>query len=233
MTDKHEKREIGIFSSFAAVCPLKIDISSIEKRDRPDPDIFCQTSEGPRAFEMVELVDRERVARPIGDQMEMMDALRDASQELPEAEAKVLSGVWAQVNTRPDLSLRRRKQIAKDVIKEMVRRGEGFMEKFSLNDGEREVAAIEVKRLDWIDKPHFHVPAGGALDPVPLDAVAAKFAKDYQSTAPIDLLAYYDRQHAPLEEQIAELAKFIQGNMNGSPFQRFWIFNTYDKKIWF
>jgi hypothetical protein len=35
---------------------------------------------------------------------------------------------------------------------------------------------------------------------VPLEAIEEKFDKKYEGEAPLELLAHYDRQHAPLEE---------------------------------
>jgi hypothetical protein len=58
---------------------------SIEKREPPEPDILCNTAEqGPLSFEMMELVDRDRIAQPMSDQAELMDSLRDARNNLPE-----------------------------------------------------------------------------------------------------------------------------------------------------
>ena len=54
--DRHGSREQKIFSLFAEVCGLAIQLDSIEKRKPPEPDILCQIAgEGTVTFEMVEL----------------------------------------------------------------------------------------------------------------------------------------------------------------------------------
>jgi hypothetical protein len=38
-------RELTVFNRFAEVCPLGIDLDTIEKQDPPNPDILCRTIE--------------------------------------------------------------------------------------------------------------------------------------------------------------------------------------------
>jgi hypothetical protein len=107
-----------------------------------------------------------------------------------------------------------------------------FEGEFRLNDSDTEVAVVNVKRRKGIaDGPHFRVFAVGHFEPAPLDAMREKFGKKYQSDAPVELLAYYDRQQAPLDQQIDELVQFIDANIAKSCFRRVWIFNRFDQRI--
>src|SRR5262245_37909170 len=58
--------ELEIFREFAASHGY-IDLSSIEKRGDPEPDIRCVLVDGSQlAFELIQLVDDQSVARPMG-----------------------------------------------------------------------------------------------------------------------------------------------------------------------
>lgn len=59
--------EIELFRRFVDAAELPIDLSSIEKRDPPEPDILCQhLKDGPIHFELVELCD-PNIAHIYGD----------------------------------------------------------------------------------------------------------------------------------------------------------------------
>jgi hypothetical protein len=219
----HGERELTIFGEFASVCPLGIDAKSIEKRKPPEADILCLAEQGQVGFEMVELVDQDRIARPMRDQSELMGSLRDARNDLPEE--------TVGVRFRPQ-SIRKRKAVAEEVVNELIRIDPAFKGEFTLTDGDTEVAIANIERRDGIaDGPHFRVLVAGHFEPIPLDALGEKFRKKYQSDGPIDLLAYYDRQHAPLDEQIDDLIQFINASIAKSPFGRVWIFNRFDQRI--
>ena len=86
-TDSLGRPEVEIFMRFAAVCRLGILPPSIEKREPPEPDIRCETSQGETlAFEMVEVIDQE-LARKIANQFELGRMLRNAYQALPGRDA--------------------------------------------------------------------------------------------------------------------------------------------------
>ena len=57
-------KEIEIFRKFAAVSGLDIDMSSVEGRAPPEPDILCRSTEGKDiAFELTELIDQSHMER--------------------------------------------------------------------------------------------------------------------------------------------------------------------------
>src|SRR5205085_1018306 len=193
MADRHDNKELPIFRLFASVCGLLIEPGSIEKRAPPEPDILCVvTGEGPVAFEMVELIDRQKIAKPTGDQYELMDHFRDGRKKLP-AEARAVleahfGNAWVQARLRPDVSLRRRKQIADRIIDEMLKLDADFEGTFPMNEGRMEVASVEVRRRDGIrGGPHFRVLAAASFNAIPLDKLAEQLAKSYCSLPPVEL----------------------------------------------
>jgi hypothetical protein len=82
--DRHVPGELTIFGEFALVCPLGIEANSIERRDPPQADILCKLADGaPVAFEMVELVDQLRIAKPMADQDQLTDSYVMLSKTYP------------------------------------------------------------------------------------------------------------------------------------------------------
>lgn len=234
MADRHDNKELPIFNLFAAARGLRVE--SVEKRRPPEPDILCNVAgEGPVAFELVELVDQKRIAKPVSDQFTLMDRLRDGYRGLPdEARAefgKRFGNVWVEAKMRPSITLNRRERIADRILDHMMTLDPGFEGTFSMNEKGVEVALVKVKRRDSLAGPHFRVPATTFYDPIPLERLRAKFAKSYVSSTSIELLAYYDRQHAPLEEQLRELAAFIEEHVASSRFRRVWVFDVRDRRI--
>lgn len=233
IVDRHANQELTIFLEFAAVCPLGITRDSIEKRDPPEPDILCRIRDGSAlAFELVELVDRARIAKPMADQEQLMDSLREASRALPEETRKQLKDAWVGVEFRPDRTLRKRKEYARQLV-EQVAADPTVEGKVAVRERDAEVARANVKRREGLDGPHFRVIVAGHYEPVPLGAIEEKFDKAYQGGNPVDLLAHFDRQHAPLEAQIGKLVAFVEANIARSPYGRVWIFDRHNHRIWY
>jgi hypothetical protein len=81
--DRHKLREITIFSRFAKVCGLPIQLDSIEKREHPEPDILCTLEGvGSVAFEMVELIS-PRFAELTSDPMRYKRLFEETYQRIP------------------------------------------------------------------------------------------------------------------------------------------------------
>lgn len=235
MSDRHGKKELAVFRLFAPACGLPIELSSVEKRNPPEPDILCYVDgEGPVAFEMVELVDQKKIARPHADQLTLMNCLRDGYRNLPDRARgefdRRLGNALVRAKIRSDLSLQKRKLIVGDILDHLMKVDADFAGSFAVNQGKTEVASVEVVRGNF-GGPHFRVPTGNSYNPLPLDGLEAKFGKKYRCGAPVELLAYYDEQHAPLEDHIRELSRFIESRIVGSSFRRVWVFNVRDLRV--
>lgn len=231
LVDSHAERELAVFQDFAVVCPLGIERGSIEKRDPPEADILCRIADGSAlAFEMVELVDQARIAKPMADQNQLMDSLRDASKALPEEIRRKLKDAWVGVKFRPDRSLRKRKEYARQIVEQVAANPE-IEGKVTLQDGDTEVATANVKRRKGLAGPHFQIILAAHYEPIPLDAIEEKFDKKYQAGVLVDLLAHFDRQHAPLEQQIAELVAYVEVNIGRSAYGRVWIFDRHNQHL--
>jgi hypothetical protein len=238
MADRHDNKELPIFHLFASACGVPIDPNSVEKRIPPEPDILCNVvGGGSVAFEMVELVDRDRIGRPVGDQEKLMDRMRNRHRSLPvELKAefdKRFGNAWVEARMRPSISLNRREQMADDILEEMMKLEPNFEGTFPLIRKGVEVASVKVKRRDGLAGPHFKVLAVSCYDPIPLDSLRGKFEKNYTCGVPMELLAYFHRQAAPLEEQLRELSTFIESRLAGSRFRRVWVFDAFHRYVCF
>lgn len=153
--DPHANRELTIFREFAAVCPLQIEAGSIEKRDPPEADILCRIADGTAvAFEMVELVDQRRIAKPMADQDRLMDTLREAGNSLPQETRNQLASAWVGVKFRLDRSFRNPQGIC-GTDRSGVGGQPDFEGEFSAHDRQGEVARANVKRPKGLAGPHF------------------------------------------------------------------------------
>ena len=78
----------------------------------------------------------------------------------------------------------------------------------------------------------FDVDAASHYDPVPLDAIEKKFDHIYESSAPIELLAYFDVLGAPPQSQLRPLYSLIEERLPSSCFSRVWVFDATIHRIY-
>lgn len=85
MIERQATKELEVFRRFVAICGLRVAPSSIEKRNPPEPDILCRLKGGkPIGFEMVRLVDQEKIAKRLGDKDRLERHLEQTAGALPE-----------------------------------------------------------------------------------------------------------------------------------------------------
>ena len=190
--DRHQCREIKIFSRFAKSCGLLIRRDSIEKRNPPEPDIRCTlTDEGPVAFEMVELIHNDFAALA-------SDAARESSlfcrayKGLPVVQQEALKNSCGNALVHVTFcdvpSAEKRKAIPHILSWLRARRfffGSATPEEYpSLS---KTVRKITVWRGDF-NGPCFDTEAVGVFADPSLDSVQKKFTKDYDSDCPREIL---------------------------------------------
>jgi hypothetical protein len=168
----------------------------------------------------------------MADQDQLMDSLREAANGLPQETRNQLTNAWVGVKFRSDRSLRKRKEFAVQIVRELGANPD-FEGEFSVHERNEEVAKANVKRRNGLAGPHFQVLAAAHYQPVPLEAIGEKFNKQYHVDGPIELLAHFDRQHAPLEDQVAELIAYIEANIGRSCYGRAWIFDRHSHRIYY
>jgi hypothetical protein len=229
MSDRKAEIELAVFRQFAvAATILEIDATSIEKRCPPEPDIRCQTRTGVRAMELVELLD-EIVARAQGDGRTLQSELTATLESRP---VPALRGRLVRVRFRDEAALARKAAAVSEVVRVLENLPAGYLGEIP---PPADVTRIELHpwALESPLRPAVYA-GGGWIEPVAIGAVDAKCRKSYVTDAPIDLLAYYQRQ--PVGTDLwshPDLCERIQQRLSGSPFQRAWVFDTWSGEILF
>lgn len=222
MTDRQAQKELEVFGIFASVCSLRITPDSIEKRCPPEPDILCALDgDGRVAFEMVQLIDQEKIGRRMGDKEILENTFEVTYQgfsvELRDRLPK------AHIFIRMLRSASSRDAISK-IFDQLLLVGSKFEGDLLLPDNLKKIASVKVGRGIRF-RPLFDVEAPSQYNPVPLGAITKKFEKSYDTSCPVELLAYFDVQGAPPEPVLKPLYSFIDARLADSLFRRAWVFD--------
>jgi len=227
-----EEREQYIFNSFASCCRLNIKPTSIASRRPPEPDIFCELESGcPLQFEMVEVLDIAYVKNDSGN-LELQRRLNEGSKELDIPVMKN-SGVLVGVNFEFYETDNRKRAAVPATLREAAKIPLGFTGRWQISDTKLRKVLTRIFVTQGEDfESEFHVgQAASFADPI-IETISTKGKKRYDCEAPIDLLAYYDRQPAFLDKLGSE--KFneeIQRAVAGSQFSRVWVYNSRNSQV--
>lgn len=235
--DRHGPREKRIFSQFAEVCPLPIQSDSIVKRNPPEPDILCQVEgEGTVAFEMVEIID-SGLARRTNEGLRLERLFSKAREKLSNHQRSEIGTRLgdALVLVKFDLtsSARIRTQAVPSVLESLKQINPSFKGEISRESGfqlEKGVKKILIRRGNY-DGPIIRVAAAGTHSESTIEAIEEKLNHDYESSAPIELLAHYERQPPPLPEWMPSLQRFVASCVPNSNFRRVWVLDVSKEEI--
>ncbi len=226
-------REKGIFRRFAEAARLGVRPDSIQKRKPPEPDIACETADGPVAFEMIELVDRE-IAREHGAQF----AIERLLAEIMERQGvSGLGDAAVYVAFHEGRALRERKAAVDPVVALVAGLPAGFAGDVPVRGSRpltRAVRRLHVSRWPHLAGPIFSVATGGPFTHPPIDALAEHLKKAYRSAAPIELLSFY-YWHPVVPERWSHptLQAFIATELPRSAFRRVWVYDLASDSILF
>ena len=233
---KKGKRELEIFSAFAAISELQISPHTIRAMCPPHPDVLCESKVlGKMAFELVEVID-ESYARRVGKQHKTKQMLNDYYEALSGPCRMKLQKQYADalvfVVFVDHLSMAKRKALLPEVIDSLIALPADFTGT-TLGDQWRSkgIEMIGVERFG-IKGPLFDtVAVGFRAEPV-LPRIQAKFQKVYKSDCPADLLAYVDG--APLFPDTAwmpDLETYLNSVFEKGIFRKVWIFDYQNDAI--
>lgn len=117
--DKQSLNELRVFEQFARTCPYSINLQTIEKRNPPEPDIFCRLSDGTAiAFEMVECLDSS-LSRSIYNSCELARAFYNEIEKLPNDERHRVKSkfvVSISIIFHKDVSLNKKRSLIKPIF---------------------------------------------------------------------------------------------------------------------
>ncbi len=238
MNDSQTRSELGIFQTFAEVCPLNITQESISKRNPPEPDVLCKLAEGEEvAFELVEIIDKDWARLTSGQFREaqtLRDGYRASTGEYRRALDERIADALVYVSFVADVHAKQRRSAVPDILRLLSTIRPDFCGDWKPSSGTTlhgTVRGITVSRGDW-DGPEFDVEAVGAIGDPTLERVLAKWRKSYASAHPIELLAYYELQpQAPKALWLSSLDSFVRDNWNASPFRQVWVFDIGSRTI--
>lgn len=235
---RQERAEIEVFGQFVQAAMLRVEQGSIQKRNPPEPDILCHVEgEGPVAFELVELIDRD-FARKINTAIDLKGRLEELFNQLPQNERDEIShrfgNAVVEVVPRNGASSRRVESDLPNVLRALQTAPFGLEDMVSataLGLEATEINHLLVARGE-LNGPCFDLDTTLTCSDPTVERIAAKFKKNYKTTAPIELLAYSELQPpAPGNTWKPSLLEYCQSNLGQSPFRRIWIFCIRSREI--
>lgn len=231
MTDRQAPKELEVFRAFAQVCDLCITPDSIEKRCPPEPDILCALyAGGCVAFEMVQLIDKEKIGRRLADKESLDRYFEETYQDLPKELRDRIPKARISVKMRPSAMLSSRRNAVSKIIDQLLLVDSEFGGNLLLPPNLKRIASVQVGRRSRL-RPLFDVEAPSLYKGVPLDAISKKFEKSYATSFPAELLAYYDAQAAPPESELKPLYSCIDSWVAKSCFRRAWVFDFRKQRV--
>jgi hypothetical protein len=237
--------ERAIFSDFVLGSGLRAQLSSIENREPPEPDIRCEiVDEGPIAFELAEVVNEaleqatsERVAarRAFRAQYAALSAEDRAQIEACLGGPPAVFAGFAR-GVPPD-RWRRAVGPIRDILVGWAR----ATSHDRLAEGEIPVWRLPVVKTLLTDlavrRSHGEPLFGAGEATLAVDAtprlLEKKFRKSYRTDAPIELLAYYIA--APPDDEPkwrASVSEFLAFRTPSSPFRRVWLYDSLARAPW-
>ena len=232
--NKQTQRELAVFRRFAETCRLSIDVSSIEKRDPPEPDILCTVDgECDVAFELVEVTDEDHKS-DTNTKLQLERDYWDYYTGLPaglrgdfgKLYGKAFIGIWYD----DGLSMREKRQaipVVFDFLREQAPAYQGHQGQDRPHPtsplGKAGIRRITVKHRDYA-QPEFDIQESGTRFAGPVYApFLKKLGNQYTTSAPIELLAYLELQPLMTGWQ-QRLDAAIAAHQPPSAFRRVWVF---------
>ncbi len=239
MADRHKKREIAIFESFAKICDLPFRLDSIEKKNPPKPDIQCEVmGNGFIAFELVEIIDRN-FANVFGKQIDTKKELSKFYSNLPCEKRirfdKLYSNALIFPRFQNKCTLRQRVKLVPIIFDHLLTLNEQFEDdtfENTLEHRER-LEGISISRGGF-NGPLFDVGFGGSIGDPTVSAINSKFEKRYESEHPLHLLGYIDLNPMfPVDIWFPSLENFVKVSMQKCQFEKVWVFDCRKNEIAF
>jgi hypothetical protein len=220
----HATSELSIFRSFAEVCPLGIDLTSVQKTEPPEPDIRCRlVSGGACAFELVEVVDPS-LAKISSLQSRLQTQLETEVCRRPEL-VSLYRNASINVGFHPELSVRKREQAVRRIITYLERLPMAFAGNVPLQEAlSKDLSRFHISRGDS-DGPLFHVDAVISFADPSRATIRDKLCRPYNTKLPLELIAYFARQPMNAGTPWAlGLERAVRADLEGSQFLRVWFF---------
>lgn len=224
--------EQAIFRIFAKAAGLPIRQESIQSRPTPEPDILCTVGGAPVAFELGQVV----YARFAETTLQRQPLRQRFAEEYAKLSASIRSrlerrlggpptvSVWFKDGTSPG----RWQRAIPAILAVLSRCADEIVDGQSLPvwkipELKGVVLEMEVRRGQ---RASLHAVELTEVRDQTLELLKKKFGRTYQTSAPIELVAYYISQPPPRRSGwVEEVTSFITQHFGESPFRRVWLFN--------
>ncbi|MDD5085885.1 MAG: hypothetical protein PHE61_07595 [Candidatus Omnitrophica bacterium] len=226
------KEEVRIFKKFAGVCSYSIDITSITKREPPEPDILCNLSDGSvLALELVECID-DSLAQSIYGPIRLNEALYSELDKFPSEKKRLFKAKYGDalmgISFNEGISARKKESSIPGIFDYLLSLGSSVEGEFELRSHrclKDAVRSITVER--GIVGPMFYVESATFSSDPCRERIREKFNKNYETKSAIELLAYYKLQlELPKERWLPSVQEFLRDNIQDSAFRRVWIYSV-------
>lgn len=240
------KIELAVFNSFIEASGLPIIPNSIEKTDPPAPDILCEhESEGKIAFELVELIDQDKITRQanadkIGRRDTFQNRIYDEYEKLSiESRLEIdrrLNNAQIYFIFSEQLSKNKLKNKLGNIFEELQAIEpdfEGEIRCFENGQLKKILKEISISRGDFKGPVFTPECISGPGKPV-VKILRNKHNMKYITDYPIELLAYFTFSGSmPKQMWIKETTRFFNELKEFEPYRKIWIFDFYKQSIEF
>ncbi len=239
MSKQHVDRELRVFLKFVEIASLDIDLGSVRKLESPSPDIFCRTASNEAlAFELTELLDNN-FAHGMGRHFEDKKLLEKLHENLPSDKREQFYALYHDA----DLQFRFNPKTTHNILKqriplafdELLNQPEHFQGEITTFDNRKLCEVLRFIRVNrGVQGPLFDIESYIRMgDPV-VDRLRDKFEKKYESSCPIELLAYIDGNlKFPDNVWKPGVVQFLERCSGYGQFRKVWIVDVCAKIVHF
>jgi hypothetical protein len=229
---------MNAFRAFVSTSKEPIEMSSVESKRPPEPDIACRYLNGSSiTFEMVELLDPD-FKGTYEIQQGKVQAMYAHLDSMPlskrEAFSKQYHNADILINFHEHLSLNKIKAILPSVFEELAGLSstfDDFLNSFSTDGLKDSVQSISVARGEFYG-PLFNGQSMARIGDPCVRTVQNKLTKSYTTAHPIELIAYID-ENPMVPENVwkPKLDAFLNELPSLAPFRKIWVLNLGKRNI--
>jgi hypothetical protein len=236
---QHVNRELGVFVKFVEISSLDIDLGSVRKLDPPSPDIFCRTTSSEAlAFELTELFDNN-CAHGMSRHFEGKKLLEKLYDNLPSDKRKQFYALYHDADLQFGFNPKTTHNILKQTIPlafdELLNQPQHLQDEITIFNNQKLCTVLRFIRVNrGVQGPLFDVESYIRIGDPTVERLRGKFEKKYESSCPIELLAYIDGNlKFPDNVWKPDVVQFLERCSGYGQFRKIWIVDVYAKIVHF
>lgn len=238
MGKNHADRELRVFRQFLAARGIAESTGALEKRQPPEPDLLFRYPDGSIvAYELVELLD-ETHAGMIGLLSATYTALRTQFENLPPDRKALFERNYGDAllyfRFSQFTTLNKRRNVLALAFDKLLALPSGVTGEVLSNDPEFGGTLFSVSVSRSFGGPSFDPESIGWIGDPTVPNIKQKFEKTYDSSYPIELLAYIDGNPMfPDDVWLGNLMEFVDSQPKPFPFRWLWVFDCRKTQVRF